>query len=262
MKQKVFEIKIEKDYLKKILKDAECYDQKGNLIQGKIDFVTEVSKMLLKSDHFISLTDTNQIYWFDGKVYNIQLADSYIGSAITKYSNLLNYSFTPTSQQRDMVFQRIKTAQTSLINRGDLDANPNLVCLENGVFSLSEKKLLPHSSDYLTSIKLPIIYDPNATIVGSKFEKFLNEIVEKPEDIKILQEFFGYIFNDKNIYEKILLLVGSGQNGKSVLLEVLRHFVGNLNVTSVILQSLKNRFESSKLYGKLLCFNVIWAISH
>jgi len=47
------------------------------------------------------------------------------------------------------------------------------------------------------------------------------------------------------------MCVGSGANGKSTLLEVLKAFLGRDNIASIPLQQLSRRFTASQLFGKL-----------
>lgn len=54
--------------------------------------------------------------------------------------------------------------------------------------------------------------------------------------------------------ERIFCLIGSGANGKSCFLQLLRKFLGDYNVTATSLDILlKDRFEASRLHKKLAC---------
>lgn len=53
---------------------------------------------------------------------------------------------------------------------------------------------------------------------------------------------------------RIICLIGSGANGKSTFLKILKKFIGIENITSSNLEMLlKSRFEGAKLYKKLVC---------
>ena len=59
-------------------------------------------------------------------------------------------------------------------------------------------------------------------------------------------EFIGYCFLPSHEFESFLFLYGkSGANGKSVILDTIRNFFGEDNVSSLQLQ----QFEGHQLYG-------------
>lgn len=104
----------------------------------------------------------------------------------------------------------------------DINKNPLAVPLENYVFDLEKFQLQPsieYKYDYMIG-KLPITYTPGAR--AKTWQNFLNEVMRGNTDkIELIQEFFGYCFLGDNRYQQALVLLGSGNNGKSVLLEVL-----------------------------------------
>ncbi len=128
--------------------------------------------------------------------------------------------------------------------------NPdNKIVVENGVLDLETKELEDHTPEYIHITKIPWEYNPDADC--PKIEKFISEIVED-EDVKIIQEMFGYcLLKDYPIAEGFMLL-GQGANGKSTLLNLLEKFLGEENVASPALQEiLNNRFAKIDLFGKL-----------
>lgn len=63
-------------------------------------------------------------------------------------------------------------------------------------------------------------------------------------------------FSQAPVYfiQRIICLIGSGANGKSTYLSLMRKYLGEDNVVTSSLENLmKVRFESSKLYRKLIC---------
>jgi len=97
---------------------------------------------------------------------------------------------------------------------------------------------------------LPVSYDPNAKC--PMFDRFLEQVIPDETDRKAIIEFFGYCLFKSYIYAIVVLLVGSGANGKSILLSILRSFLGADNVTAVTPQQMySSQFASSRLYHKL-----------
>lgn len=78
-------------------------------------------------------------------------------------------------------------------------------------------------------------YDPNATC--GKWDKFLDEVLPKKANQAILSEYLGSAFSSIK-HEKLLLLFGTGMNGKSVVLDVLSNLLGFQNVANVSLEKM------------------------
>ena len=132
-----------------------------------------------------------------------------------------------------------ETTSTMVCENGLLD-------LENGNF---RKKFDP---DEYHIARLPVTYDKKAKCPN--FLKFLDEVVATPDDKEAIIEIIGYTLFKVYVYEIIALFVGEGANGKSILLSVIKQFVGSENVSSVTPQQLeRSRFSSAQLFGKLAC---------
>jgi putative DNA primase/helicase len=131
-----------------------------------------------------------------------------------------------------------------------------LINLNNGTFEITPRKQYLRQfkkSDFLT-YQLPFAYDSEAT--APQFQKFLDEVLPEPELQNILAEYLGYIFVKNSVLklEKVLLLFGTGANGKSVLFEILMALLGSQNITNYSLQSLTSENGNSRamLVNKLL----------
>lgn len=93
---------------------------------------------------------------------------------------------------------------------------------------------------------LPFDYDPKADAQG--FEQFLTELTSSKDrptgDYKMAQlvlEYLGStISGDKPLEHKALMLIGEGRNGKSVLLNVVQHVLGEGNYKTLGLAELGN----------------------
>jgi putative DNA primase/helicase len=128
--------------------------------------------------------------------------------------------------------------------------------LKNGTFEVTPegRRLKPHSpNDFLTYV-LPFGYDQEATC--PIFEKFLNRVLPDQERQQLLAEFFAYVFLRTSTLrlEKVLILHGTGANGKSVVFEVARALFGEENVCSYSLKSLTDNsgYYRANLQNKLL----------
>ena len=74
------------------------------------------------------------------------------------------------------------------------------------------------------------------------------------ENVETLFEILAYCCVADYPIHLIFCLVGSGRNGKSQFQKIVQKFIGSNNISSTELdQLIDNRFESAKLYKKLVC---------
>lgn len=86
-----------------------------------------------------------------------------------------------------------------------------------------------------------------------KWEKFLFEITNGDNELMdVLQEFCGYCLLPSTKFEKSIVLLGSGANGKSTFLSVWGHVIGSENISNVSMDELGNPFSRISMYGKLI----------
>ena len=154
--------------------------------------------------------------------------------------------------RKNRVIETIYYVETSTLRRLDeLNNRPGVINLKNGLYDLKTGELLPHDPSFLTTIQLPVNYDPGASCPA--ILKFFSEVV--PGDcLPLLEELFGYCMIPVTFFEKAFMLTGSqGANGKSTLINLLTKFVGPENVSNVPLQELiEHKFKRAQLLGKLV----------
>lgn len=123
--------------------------------------------------------------------------------------------------------------------------------IENGIVSK-----IPKNKELFITYELPYNYEPEATCV--KFLIFLNQVVPDISTQNLLAEYIGYLFirnGSKSIKaEKILILFGSGANGKSVFGEIIKALLGIFNVSAYSLQQLtaEKGHHRAEIENKLL----------
>ncbi len=112
-----------------------------------------------------------------------------------------------------------------------------LINMQNGVLCIKDGETgfhTPKREDFLTH-KLPFKYDPDAK--APLFQKFIDRVLPDKECQDIIFEFIGSVFTNLKL-EKVLMLVGDGANGKSVLSDIITALFDSDNVTEYSLQSL------------------------
>lgn len=134
----------------------------------------------------------------------------------------------------------------------EVGENQGYLNFSNGVLSVKDRVLLPHSPNRIFFHVIGNQYDPKATC--PKFLRFITEITRGDDNlIKFLQEFFGYCLLPGLPYHMIVILFGSGGNGKSVLLEILINMLGKENCSFLSIQDIVGqRFRLAELDGKLV----------
>lgn len=119
----------------------------------------------------------------------------------------------------------------------------------NGRLDISTGLLEEHTPEKFEVAQIPIKYDPTA--LCPNFDRYLSSTFDA-EVIPLVEEIYGYSLIPDTQYEKAVMLVGSGKNGKSVFLDALTELLGIDNVSSESLHDLEeNRFRVANLYGKL-----------
>ena len=140
---------------------------------------------------------------------------------------------------------------------GDAHFKDSFISLKNGILLIPKNietevfKLIPHSPDYFTTVKLPYEYnmDSNCPV----FDAFLNEMLPDQVSQQFIWEWFGYNLIPQLNYSKMLILAGEGANGKTVVATALAEMLGRENTSSVNLDSFsaQRTFPLSAMVGKL-----------
>ena len=131
----------------------------------------------------------------------------------------------------------------------ELNANPFIINLKNGLYNLQEDKLVEHTPDYYSTVQLNASYDPKAQC--PRFKQYLKEVLDV-DQIPLIQEMLGYFLVPITRAQKCFVIVGEGGAGKSQLLLVLNQvLLGSENVSNVSWQALNERFKTAELFGKL-----------
>jgi putative DNA primase/helicase len=109
------------------------------------------------------------------------------------------------------------------------DIDGMLLNTPTGIFDLREGVLRPHDPEaYITKIA-HVEYDPTATC--PTWERFLGEIFGGDTDlINYVQRAVGYSMTASTVEQCVFFLHGSGSNGKSTFLSIIREMMGDYTV--------------------------------
>lgn len=133
----------------------------------------------------------------------------------------------------------------------DMEASPaNYIGLNNGVLDVDTMTVHDFSPDIVLQNKIqydyvPAAYDPTV-------DKTLDKICCKDKDLrKLLEEMVGYLLFRRNELGKCFIFTGSGSNGKSTFLDMIKNLLGSENYASLGIDELGERFKTAELFHKL-----------
>ena len=137
------------------------------------------------------------------------------------------------------------------VERGrHFEASAERLVVDNGILDLHTGELHSLSPAEYHRQKLPTAWNPDAGEPDA-VDDFLHDIV-KPRDVPTLYRLIAHTLYKEYIGEKAAILIGGGQNGKSVFLDVIERFIGKWNVTHRELQDFDDDgFAANNLEGKL-----------
>lgn len=129
-------------------------------------------------------------------------------------------------------------------------SDSNFIVVNNGLYNIKTDELTKFTPSYISKNKIPVYYNPAA--YSEITDKTLNKIACQDKNLRMLiEEMIGYTFLRRNELGKCFILTGSGSNGKSTLLDVIKKLLGPDNVSSISLEEINQRFKTAELYGKL-----------
>jgi putative DNA primase/helicase len=118
-----------------------------------------------------------------------------------------------------------------ILDVSQLDADDDVLNVDNGVVDLETGQLLPHDSCRPITKLAPVLFDPSASC--PRWESFIATVLGNDrEKTAFVQMFAGYSLTGITNEQCFALLLGRGANGKSVLLEILKLLMGDYAVTA------------------------------
>lgn len=158
----------------------------------------------------------------DGDVMIDQVLDGVAGNA---------YSINASKETLKKVHLR------TLVPFEELDKNPYLMCVQNGVIDLLTGSFSEHSPEYRITLPCPIKYDPAARPV--EFVQFLEESCSNDDDRLTLIDWM-VACACLTEFEYLLFLLGHGGNGKHVYEAVLMALFGSESTEAISLEEMNS----------------------
>lgn len=105
------------------------------------------------------------------------------------------------------------------------DSTRNLLNVLNGTIDLETGMLNKHNRNNYITMLIPYAYDNNAT--SKKFQRFLKDTFKDEKLIKYMQRLLGYCLTGETGEQEVYFAYGSGANGKSTLLSLVRYIMND-----------------------------------
>lgn len=130
----------------------------------------------------------------------------------------------------------------------------NIINVKNGELHWNGDSFVlePHSRESYCTTQIPVEYEPLARC--PRFKQFMDEIfvgdIDGKEKAQAILEMIGYSLVSYAVFERFMMLIGRGANGKSVILWIVRLLVGPENCAAVQPSQFSNKFQRAHLHMK------------
>lgn len=130
---------------------------------------------------------------------------------------------------------------------------PTWIQFKDEIFDIKNGNRFKAVPDYFATNPIPWKLHNNNYELTPTMDRIFSEWVSE-KFVKTLYEIIAYCLLPSYPIHRMFCFIGSGLNGKSKFLELLRRFIGEENVCSTELDTLiTSRFEITRLHKKLVC---------
>lgn len=200
-----------------------------------------LSQDIMAITDFHTLKSTGELYRFAGNVWKPD-GESFIKDLCRRALG---------EKEKDHYVNEVISSirQRNYVEQDRMGWPDGTIHVENGLLDLETRELREFNSKVFSTTKIPVEYNPEARC--PKIMKFLEETL-MPDDVNTIVELIGYCLIRDYPIHRAFMFTGSGANGKSTLIELIRRFLGEENTSSVGLKELtEQRFATADLFGKL-----------
>ncbi|MDP3719345.1 MAG: phage/plasmid primase, P4 family [Acidobacteriota bacterium] len=166
--------------------------------------------------------------WCETRVFD-QVASAMTNRDASAMRNAARRSLTARTLR---ALLELASTQLPLANSGEAwDVDPFLlVTIDGTVIDLRDGRSRRATPDDRLTLRCGVPYDPAATC--DAFRAFVTAVCDDdPAQVRLLQLLAGYAATGATSEQVFAILIGSGSNGKSTLLEIWRHVLGTYSAT-------------------------------
>lgn len=132
------------------------------------------------------------------------------------------------------------------------NSDKKYITVNNGLLELKTGGLIPHDPNIFTTYKIDCNYDINwkDKYSGSNIERYFKTTFQNNQDlINIAIEVMGAsLLPNPHYFKKQVMLLGDGNNGKSIYMNLIRALQGN-KISAIPMKEMEERFTNSALIG-------------
>ena len=157
----------------------------------------------------------------------------------------------------DKVFRNLSTDGFNSPHKrkeSEINGDENIINLQNGIYNISERRLMPHSPEYISTLQIPCDYKPVSECANNgAFDSYANHFCHgDQEQIKMMLQVLGLAISniDATRGKQAVFFLGEGNTGKSLFRELAVKLIGKEFNSSIDLKTMESRFGKSSLYQK------------
>jgi len=240
-----------KEFTEKMNELLPNHDELKELIKNNPEKYTiekkhrEYADDLMKSHIFKTLDDTREILYYQDGVYNP-------GGEVLISGKCQRMVFECSKHDVNEITDIIR--RRTFCKRDEFNKDFSKIVLNNGILDLEKMELSKHTSDHLSTIKIPVDYDPNAKC--PMFARFLKTTLEPHGAITVVEGMANILTGNRLNLEVSMMWVGEGANGKSCAINIIVGIIGSDNCSHVSIHSMNSdKFAISQIADKLVNTN-------
>lgn len=202
-------------------------------------FLFDKFAVFLKNNHHI-IRINNQLHLYQNGIYISGIAN--IEAVMIQHLPQLNKS----KRQEVLAYLDI------LIRENTSPAPPNFIAFRNGIYNVLDDTFNSFSPEYVITNMIPWDWNPHAYYELT--DQILNNISVHDSDVRhLLEEMIGSCLYRSNALAggKAFILTGTGANGKSTFLDMVKRLLGIQNISVLDLKKLNDRFSTVMMFGKM-----------
>ena len=226
--------------------------------------VGNTAKAIMNEIKFFTTRDgSEELYYFDGMIYKSIGAENLVKE---KCENMVEDCTTRLVVE---VINKIK--RLTYKNRDEINSDPEKIVILNGILNLTTREITSHTPDFFSTILYPVNFSdfeniPQDEIDLESMKKIMGDKMywdyisscftdEKEgvdfESIYTLFEMMSYCLLKDCRFDKAMMLIGQGSNGKTVFIEFMQNMFGFENISNEQLADIsEDKFKAAELYGK------------
>jgi P4 family phage/plasmid primase-like protien len=221
----------------------------SGLLDEKVLNQSEINPVILAKDimedyHFVADQETNELY-----VYN-EMEGIYCNNTEQIIKREIAKRLDENFKARYYTeINEFITATSPLIKMNT--AKPEILAVKNGLLNVVTRELTAYSPGiYITDKLWEVIY--NKDIQSQVWKEFIEKVIPNATQRRQVQQLIGHTLYRKILTEICLICLGSGGNGKSIFLTIIKQFLGGpKNISSHTIQKLcYDKFSLAEIKDK------------